>query len=60
MTKNNYLTFLQTLLDEYVMDNQIKEDIIKDYDSLWLQYEELGMDPQSIIHKLGQPKDIIG
>ena len=60
MTKNNFLTFLQTLLDEYVMDNQIKEDIIKDYDSLWLQYEELGMDPQSIIHKLGQPKDIIG
>lgn len=60
MTKNNYLTLLQTLLDDYEMDNPIKEEIIKDYDSLWLQYEELGMEQESIISKLGQPKDIIG
>lgn len=59
MNKNTYLRDLRDLLNQYTMDEITKEDIIKDYDSLWDQYEALQMSDDDIVLKLGKPKDII-
>ncbi len=59
MTKSNYLERLNHLLDQYNIYESLKEDIIKDYDTLWLEYHELNMIDIDIVEKLGQPEVII-
>lgn len=59
MTKSNYLEKLKQLLDQYNMNESLKEDIIKDYDTLWQEYQELNMIDIDIVEKLGQPEVII-
>ena len=59
MTKSNYLERLKQLLDEYNMIESHKEDIIKDYDTLWQEYQELNMMDMDIVKKLGHPEKII-
>jgi hypothetical protein len=59
MTKSNYLERLYSLLDQYNMNESLKEDIIKDYDTLWQEYQELNMIDIDIVEKLGQPEVII-
>ena len=58
MTKSNYLERLKQLLDQYNMNESLKEDIIKDYDTLWQEYQELNMIDIDIVEKLGQPEVI--
>lgn len=59
MTRNSYLERLRLLLDQFNMDVKLKEDIIKDYDTLWLEYQELNMMDLEIAEKLGEPEIII-
>ncbi len=59
MTKSNYLERLKQLLDDYNMIESHKEDIIKDYDTLWQEYQELNMMDMDIVEKLGHPEVII-
>lgn len=59
MTKSNYLERLKQLLDEYNIIESHKEDIIKDYDTLWQEYQELNMMDMDIVEKLGHPEVII-
>lgn len=59
MNKQEYLLSLKTLLNQYDIEEDTKDDIMNDYASLWQQYQELNMDDVDIISKLGNPKDII-
>ena len=59
MHKQTYLNHLNDLLNQYVIDDVTKEDILKDYESLWDQYAALKISEEDIIQKLGHPEDII-
>ncbi len=57
--KDSYLAELKLLLDNYVMEESEKEEIIADYLEMYEGYQSKGMTDDEIIHKLGVPKRII-
>ncbi|QMS84546.1 DUF1700 domain-containing protein [Candidatus Xianfuyuplasma coldseepsis] len=58
--KDQYLNRLKTLLSEYVMDEQEMADILQDYDEMYDNYKDYGMQDNEIEDKLGSPEKIIG
>lgn len=57
--KNNYLNELKELLDNYVMDESEKNEIIADYDDMYNGYFDKGITDDEIVKKLGSPRSIV-
>jgi len=58
--KDNYLKELRGLLDRYQMEENEKVDIINDYDDMYNNWIDQGMDTDEVEAKLGEPRKIIG
>lgn len=57
--KNDYLSKLKLLLDQYQMDDTEKNDIIGDYSEMYDNWIEYGMSEDEVESKLGEPRSII-
>ncbi len=57
--KNKYLEELKDLLNNYVMEEDEKNEIIGDYDEMYKGYLGKGMRDDEVERKLGSPRSII-
>ncbi len=57
--KNEYLSKLKSLLDQYNMEEVEKKDIVNDYDDMYNNWIEYGMSEEQVEEKLGEPSKII-
>lgn len=58
--KFEYLQKLRELLDRYEMEETEKEDILNDYEDMYENWLDYGMDDEEVQQKLGKPRSIIG
>lgn len=57
--KQQYMDELKQLLNQYDMDQSEKDEIINDYQEMYDNYADFGMQEEEIRDKLGKPSDII-
>ena len=58
--KTEYLKRLRELLDRYEMEEYEKQDILTDYEDMYENWLDYGLNDQEVEDKLGRPRSIIG